>query len=513
MISPGGPRTLLSLAGRLVLVLAILGSASLAAVPAFADSVTTPGALQVTQTTGGPAVVNQPIDFTITVTNTTSRLAGGIALGDLLPQGMTIVNLLGPGGNPDLCARTQGGGKNRAAGFSCSMGDLAPGASATLSFTGTPTVVGPTTNTAVAQGCTGITAPLPAGLPCVGASGVFVTTTSRLLLQVLASVPAPIPATLPAAPSAVTATAGDAQATVSWTAPANDGGSPITSYTVTSSPAAAPVTVAAPANSAVVTGLTDGTSYTFTVTATNAVGTGAASAASNSVTPAAPVPPVPTATVPGAPTAVTATAGDAQASVSWTAPASDGGSPITSYTVTSSPATAPVTVAAPATTATLTGLTNGTAYTFTVTATNAVGTGAASAPSNSVTPAAPVTGPAPTDVQVAGAATTGQPTAGGLFGYVFQVKNNGSATASNIQFTDVLPAGETFVAANPGCTNNAGVVTCQIDTLARGASAILAIAVKAPTAPGTYTAAATVTEANPDTRSSNNSVGVTIQVR
>ena len=79
-----------------------------------------------------------------------------------------------------------------------------------------------------------------------------------------------------------------------------------------------------------VTGLTNGTSYTFTVTATNGVGTGPASGASNSVVPA-------TVTVPGAPTGVSAVAGDAQATVSFSAPVSNGGSPITSYTVTSSP--------------------------------------------------------------------------------------------------------------------------------------------------------------------------------
>jgi len=90
---------------------------------------------------------------------------------------------------------------------------------------------------------------------------------------------------------------------------------------------------------------------------------------------------------PGAPTIGTATAGDASASVTFTAPTNNGGSAITSYTVTSSPgsltgtgASSPVTVS---------GLTNGTAYTFTVTATNATGTGPASAASNSVTPVAP----------------------------------------------------------------------------------------------------------------------------
>ncbi|MBB6403448.1 fibronectin type III domain-containing protein [Arthrobacter sp. AZCC_0090] len=200
-------------------------------------------------------------------------------------------------------------------------------------------------------------------------------------------------ATAPAAPTGVTATAGNASAVVSWTAPAN-GGSPVTSYAVTphaGGTALAPVTVSGnpPATTATVTGLSNGTAYTFTVTATNAVGTSPASAASAPVTPAAP-------TAPAAPTGVSATAGNASAVVSWTAPA-NGGSPISSYAVTPSSggtALAPVTVSGspPSTTATVTGLSNGTAYTFTVTATNAVGTSPASAASAPVTPAAPVPG-------------------------------------------------------------------------------------------------------------------------
>ena len=89
-------------------------------------------------------------------------------------------------------------------------------------------------------------------------------------------------------------------------------------------------------------------------------------------------------TVPGAPRKVTATAGSEQATVSFSAPDSDGGSPITSYTVTSSPGN--ITAVGTSSPITVTGLTNGTGYTFTVTATNAIGTGPASAPSNKVTP-------------------------------------------------------------------------------------------------------------------------------
>ncbi len=94
-------------------------------------------------------------------------------------------------------------------------------------------------------------------------------------------------------------------------------------------------------------------------------------------------------TGPGTPTAATGTAGDAQAAVRWTAPTSDGGSAITEYTVTAAPGGATCTSAT--TTCTITGLANGTAYTFTVVARNGVSTGDASAPSTAVTPSAPAT--------------------------------------------------------------------------------------------------------------------------
>src|SRR5204863_9967482 len=104
--------------------------------------------------------------------------------------------------------------------------------------------------------------------------------------------------------------------------------------------------------------------------------------------PSAPPTPSVVATVPGAPTSVVAGAADQLASVGFAPPSSDGGSAITSYTVTASPGGATCSVAAPGTGCTVTGLTNGQAYTFTVTATNAIGTGPASAPSSPVTPSA-----------------------------------------------------------------------------------------------------------------------------
>ncbi|GAB2619608.1 hypothetical protein GCM10027270_02710 [Nocardioides ginkgobilobae] len=209
-----------------------------------------------------------------------------------------------------------------------------------------------------------------------------------------------IPSAAPGAPTSVSAAKADKSATVSWTAPTDNGGSPITGYTITSTPGGITKTVTGDQTTATITGLTNGTSYTFTVAATNATGTSPASTPSNAVIPSA---------APGAPTSVSAAKADKSATVSWTAPTDNGGSPITGYTITSTPGGITKTVTGDQPTATITGLTNGTSYTFTVAATNATGTSPASAPSNVVTPSAPaepepepepVTAPAaPTDAK------------------------------------------------------------------------------------------------------------------
>lgn len=167
------------------------------------------------------------------------------------------------------------------------------------------------------------------------------------------------------------------RADVTFTAPTYTGGLPITGYTVTSSPGGFTGTGASSPIS--VTGLQSNTAYTFTVTATNAIGTSAASEASNSIT---------ATTVPQAPTIGTATdlGTGTSVSVAFTANAT-GGSAITGFTATSSPGS--ITGTGGSSPITVGGLTAGTAYTFTVTATNANGTSLPSAASNSVTPAIP----------------------------------------------------------------------------------------------------------------------------
>jgi uncharacterized protein with beta-barrel porin domain len=264
-----------------------------------------------------------------------------------------------------------------------------------------------------------------------------------------------IDAILPGAPGIGAAIAGDGQASVSFTPPANTGGAPITGYIVTDNTgshtgtgASSPITV---------NGLTNGTSYTFTVAATNIAGPGPASPASNNVTPkgaqaimfgnpgaqnfgttptltasssstltvtfSSTTPlvcsitsggalaflnagtctisadqtgspaflPAPTvqqtfqvnAVAAAAPIIGTATAGDTQATVSFSPPGNTGGAPITSYTVTSSGGQTGTGTSSPIT---VNSLTNGTSYTFTVKATTTAGPSPASGPTTSVTP-------------------------------------------------------------------------------------------------------------------------------
>ena len=223
----------------------------------------------------------------------------------------------------------------------------------------------------------------PSAAPCAdstnGTPYTFTVTATNAAGTGPASAPRPRSRrpTVPGAPTGVTATAGNAQAArgldragLRWRQPPSPATPPPRARR-------GPDCTTSGALSCTVAGLTNGTPYTFTVTATNAAGTGPASAPSAPVTPA---------TVPGAPTGVSATAGNAQASCPGRRPPPTAARPITGYTATTLAGGQDVHRRAATSDCTVSGLTNGTPYTFTVTATNAAGTGPASTPSASVTP-------------------------------------------------------------------------------------------------------------------------------
>ena len=187
------------------------------------------------------------------------------------------------------------------------------------------------------------------------------------------------PATSAGSPILNSATSGNAQVALSWTAPSSTGGSGITQYLVYdrmtgSGSFSLYATTTVSQTTSTVSSLTNGQSYDFEIVAQNGVGT---STPSNilSATPA---------TVPNAPTGLTATSGNAQMSLSWTAPANTGGSPLTDYFIdyqpTSTSTWSQFDVGSTSTSATVAGvgLVNGTAYNFEVYAVNAVGTSASS---------------------------------------------------------------------------------------------------------------------------------------
>jgi len=257
--------------------------------------------------------------------------------------------------------------------------------------------------------------------------------------------PSVTPAVLPGAPSAVTATQGNASVSLSWTAPSN-GGSLITSYTVTSS-SGLTYTVSGGATTLSITGLTNGTSYSFTITATNAIGTGTAST-SVSVTPAAP---------PSAPTVTTTTTGAGSVTVSWTA-GSTNGAAITGYSATTTPGSfscSPSVASGSAvpTSCQITGLTAGTSYTVSVTATNAAGTSNPSVASSPFTP----TQAAPSTPVITGVASVSNTSA--LVSWTAPAANGSAITSYAVKVVN---------STTLGCTT--ATTSCTVTGLTNGSS-------------------------------------------
>jgi len=209
------------------------------------------------------------------------------------------------------------------------------------------------------------------GIRVTASNGIY---TSDASVGVLAT-----PATVASAPSNVQATSYEnRRSTVSFNVPSSNGGADITSYTVIVTPGDIRVTGAS--SPIVVSGLTNGQNYTFSVYASNAAGNSSLSLASGIAVPA---------TVPTAPTNVQASSYENQRStVSFNIPSDNGGLSIVSYRVTALWSGGSIGVNGTGSSIVVNGLTNGQNYTFSVTATNTIGyTSSASVASGIAVPA------------------------------------------------------------------------------------------------------------------------------
>lgn len=245
------------------------------------------------------------------------------------------------------------------------------------------------------------------------------------------------PFTTPGAPTSVSGVRGDGSVTLSWTAPSSNGGSAVTDYLVEFASGGAYSTFSdgtSTNTSATVTGLTNGTAYTFRVSAINAAGTGPASTASSAVTPLS---------VPSVPQSLSATASNQTVVLNWSAPSSTGGSPITDYVAEYSTTGTSGWVAFGTTSSvrseTATGLTNGTLYYFRVSAVNTVGTGTAT---SNVTATPSTTASAPTSLiatpgnaQVSLAFSAGSNGGSALTDYVIEYSSNSGSSWSTFSHT------------------------------------------------------------------------------
>ncbi|MER6514829.1 fibronectin type III domain-containing protein [Nonomuraea sp. NPDC001636] len=234
----------------------------------------------------------------------------------------------------------------------------------------------------------------------------------------------------PGTPLITAVTARDAAVKVDWSPP-DTGTAGIVKYAVTASPGNVSVEAAADATQATVGGLTNGTAYTFVVTAVNGTGSGSPSAPSQPVTPAP-------ATTPLRPPVLSVVALDQKVEIQWAEPP-DGGAAISGYHLTAEPGGLTLDTPAATTVATFTGLTNGTAYTFTVAARNAAGTGEA----ETAGPATPAAQRAP----VAPAGVTASTTADGSVKVTWNApRDTGTAPITSYTVT-ASPGGATATAA------------------------------------------------------------------
>ena len=203
----------------------------------------------------------------------------------------------------------------------------------------------------------------------------------------------------PFAPTGLVATPGNGSASIAFTA-GNNGGAPITNYEYSTDEgntwtALSPAVTTSPVT---IPGLTNGTQFTIYLRAVNSVGEGDDSGPVQ-VTPSGGGGPTPDPVFPpSAPRDVTALPGDRSALVSWREPASAGSFPVSTYKAIASPGGASCLTVAPSLTCTVAGLTNGTAYTFSVEGLNGAGWSPAGGPSAPVTPGGVTPAPQPVPI-------------------------------------------------------------------------------------------------------------------
>jgi uncharacterized repeat protein (TIGR01451 family) len=303
--------------------------------------------------------------------------------------------------------------------------------------------------------------------------------------------PTPAATAVPGSPTVARAKATGANVSVSWSAAQS--AQRVTNYRVRtfanavffSDSIVTPAGTPFPPTTTAINGLASGPgspTYTFRVSAINGIGESGFSPLSNSIK-------LPETDAPGIPTTVSAIAGNASALVSWNPPAQTGGAPITAYTVTairqSIRTATTVTVAAPNTTAAISGLINGSNYSFSVHASNAGGSGLESTPSNLVTPTATVgavsvsvAGPPIPDLQFLPAKITFN------INVTNTTPNAISAGSVLATLTQALPDGAFIFFAQPtqGTCGNGGpgvlAVTCPLGTLAPLATATINVIVQ-----------------------------------
>jgi hypothetical protein len=372
-------------------------------------------------------------------------------------QNSIVADTVTPGNSPIMIFGEQPSGSSPSiSSFNASPGVIASAATSTLSWNitnassvaitpgafSTSTLIGSTTVNPTSTTIYTITATNSNG-----------TSTATTTVQIAA---------VPSAPQSLSATPGNSQISLSWSAPLSNGSSSLTGYLVYdrftgSSTFVLYATTTQSQTNATATSLANGQSYSFEILAENAIGTSTPS----SIVSSTPY------TVPNPPTSVSAVAGNASAVISFSAPASNGGSSITSYTATSNSGNH--SASSTASPISIVGLTNGQPYTFTVIATNLAGNSASSSASNSVTPS----GLDPSIVTFSASLSDIQPGASSTLSWTTTNASSvsidqgvGSEAATSTGFVVVMPTSTATYTIT--ATNGSGTSTRQATVIVDG---------------------------------------------